>query len=133
MTDKDLNRVRDLNKRIRDLERHLQALRISAANIVPILDGLPHSSEVKSRVERIAINIVEHERELAELREEFVNAALELQTAIEAAPLNLLEKTVLIMRYVACMNFRDIEFELETTDARVFYMHRTATKNFLQN
>ena len=69
MTEKELNGVRELNKKIRDLQRHLQELRVSAENLVPILDGLPHSSEAKSRVEKIALMIVEDERELTALNE----------------------------------------------------------------
>ena len=50
MTEKELNSVRELNKKIRDLEWRLQALRAEADNIVPVLDGLPNPSDVKSRV-----------------------------------------------------------------------------------
>ena len=43
MTEQELNSGHDLKKQIRDLEKHLQTLRLSAENLVPILDGLPHS------------------------------------------------------------------------------------------
>lgn len=132
MTEHELNRVRDLRTRMRDLERHLQALRLSAANIVPIIDGLPHSTDIRRRVEMNVVKIVDTERELDQLREEYVNAAIDLEGQINSAPLDLQEKTILILRYVACKNFRDIEFELKSNDARVFYLHRTAQKKFLK-
>ena len=130
MTDQELNRARDLRQKIRDLERHLQALRLSVENLVPVIDGLPHSHEVSRRVEKLAVKIVDAERELDQLREEYVNAAIDLEQKINSAPLDLQEKTILILRYVACKNFRDIEFELKSNDARVFYLHRTAQKKF---
>ena len=55
MTEQELNSGHDLKKQIRDLEKHLQTLRLSAENLVPILDGLPHSNEAKSRGEKIAL------------------------------------------------------------------------------
>lgn len=128
MTEHDLNRVRDLRTRIRDLERHLQALRLSAANIVPIIDGLPHSTDISRRVENLALKIVADERELDQLRGEFAAAALDLEETINRSPLNLQEKTVLLMRYVACKNFQDIWLEMKLSDARVFFLHRTAAK-----
>lgn len=133
MTDKELNAVRDLHNKIRDLERHLQALRRSAQNIVPVIDGLPHSSDVKSRVEKLALKIVEDECELSDLREQFAISALDLTEQINRSDqLNQQEKSILLMRYVACMNFQDIWLEMQISDNRAFYLHRTAVKNFLK-
>ena len=132
MTEKELNSVRDINKRIRDIEWRLQALRAEAENITPIIDGLPHSTDVKSRVERLALNIAEGERELAALQAQFITAALELGNKIDSSPLNQQEKTVLSLRYVSCLNFQDIWLTLHVSDAQVFYLHRTAQKKFLK-
>lgn len=133
MTDKELNVVRDLRKKIRDLTSHLQALRLSAQNIVPVIDGLPHSDSVKSRVEKLALKILEHERELSDLSRQFATSALDLTDRINRADqLNQQEKTILLMRYVACMNFQDIWLEMQISDNRAFYLHRTAVKNFLK-
>lgn len=133
MTEKELNSVRELKKKIRDLEWRLQALRAEADNIVPVLDGLPNPSDVKSRVEKLALKIVESDVELASLRERFINAALLLGNQIEDAPLNSQEKTVLSLRYVSCMNFQDIWLKLETNDAKIFYLHKVALKKILKD
>ena len=134
MTDKELNKARDLRNKIRDLASHLQALRLSAQNIVPVIDGLPHSSEVKSRVEKLALKILEHERELSDLSRQFAITALDLTDRINRAEeLNQQEKSILLMRYVACMNFQDIWLELKTSEAHGFRLHRTATKKFLKS
>lgn len=131
MTDKDLNAVRDLRNKIRDLTSHLQALRLSAQNIVPVIDGLPHSDSVKSRVEKLALKILEKERELSDLNKKFAISALDLEERINRADqLNQQEKTILLMRYVACMRFQDIWIELKTSDARTFHLHRSAVKKF---
>lgn len=133
MTDKELNVVRDLRNKIRDLTSHLQALRLSAQNIVPRIDGLPHSDSVKSRVEKLALQIIEHERELSDLSRQFATSALDLTDRINRADqLNQQEKSILLMRYVACMNFQDIWIEMQISDNRAFYLHRTAVKNFLK-
>lgn len=132
MTKEELNGVREINKRIRDLEWRLQALRVEADNIVPVLDGLPHATQIKSRVEKLALNIAEYDSELVRLREQFVSAALDLSNKIDNAQLSSQEKAVLSLRYVSCMNFQDIWLKLDISDARIFYLHRTALKKILK-
>ncbi|MBQ4495659.1 MAG: DUF1492 domain-containing protein [Selenomonadaceae bacterium] len=133
MTEKELNSVREISRRIRDLEWRLQTLRAEAENIVPVIDGLPHATQIKSRVEKLALNITDCDNELINLREQFVNSALELGNKIDNAKLNSQEKTVLSLRYVSCMNFQDIWLKLDTSDANIFYLHRTALKKILKN
>lgn len=123
MKERELNRVRELNEKIRELERHLAALRSSAQNIVPVLDGLPHATDVKSKVETLALHIVNSERELETLRAEMCDAAIHITTRIQNAPLKRAEKTLLILRYVVCMNFRDIAFQMGKSDATTFRLH----------
>lgn len=133
MTEKELNSVRDINKHIRDIEWRLQALKTEIENIVPVMDGLPHSKTVKVRVERLALNIVDSERELAGLQTQFINAALNLSNKIDNSPLNQQEKTILSLRYVSCLNFQDIWLKLHASDAQIFYLHNVARKKFLKN
>ena len=133
MTEKELNDVREISRRIRDLEWRLQALRAAAENIAPVIDGLPHATQIKSRVEKLALNIADCENELINLREQFVNAALELGNKIDNAQLSSQEKTVLSLRYVFCMNFQDIWLKLEASDAKIFYLHRTAPTKILKD
>ena len=132
MTEKELNSVRELNKQIRRQEQHLQALRLSAENLVPILDGLPHSDEAKSRVEKIALMIVESERELENLRAQLDRASEDLPARIHDEVSDVQERTVLLLRYVACMRFRDIAFQLERSEARVFQIHHDVLKKILR-
>lgn len=128
MTERELNEVRELKKQIQVEERRLQALRAAAENLVPILDGMPHAKNRKSRVANIAALIIEEEQSLNKMRENVDNTSAELAEKIRNEPLTSREKEILILRYVACMNFRDIEFKLHLSDARIFYLHRSALR-----
>lgn len=123
MNERELNRVRELKEKIRELERHIAALRSSAENIVPVLDGMPHSTDVKSKVETIALHVVNSERELDALRSELCSAAIHITNRIQNSNLKRKEKTLLILRYVVCMNFRDIAFQMDISDATTFRLH----------
>lgn len=131
MTKKELNRARDLREQIRDIEWKIIKLRAGAEDLVPILDGLPHGNEVKSRVENLAIKLLAAQEELPALLEEFGRVALDLEEQINHSELDELEKAVLTLRYVVCMNFRDIQFKLKLNENSTFYYHRIAVKKFL--
>ena len=128
MTEKELNAVRELKKQIRDIERHLQALRLSAENLVPIPDGLPHSSEAKSRVEKIALMIVVDERELTSLNEEFLLAKAELLDKILRSVDEPSLQTLLVLRYVECLSFKEIARRMRFTLRHVFRLHEKIFK-----
>ena len=129
MTEKELNAVRELKKQIRDIERHLQALRLSAENLVPILDGLPHSSEAKSRVEKIALMIVSDERELTSLNEKFLLAKAELLDKILRSVDEPSLQTLLVLRYVECLSFKEIARRMRFTLRHLYRLHEKYFKN----
>ena len=133
MVEEELNRVRELKKRIYELELRREKYCCQAENIVPIIDGMPHAKDAKSRVEKITVELVAIDEEMAELADVFVQAVFELDAAIEASGLDALEKAVINLRYVACMNFRDIQEKLKISDATTFYIHRTAKKKILKS
>jgi len=123
MTVKELNSVRELNKQIRELERHLVALRISVENITPILDGLPHSTDVKSRVEKLALDIVDDEKQLATLREQLPHVKINLVNLIMREADNPTLQTLLILRYVACCSFKETARRMKFTLRHVYRIH----------
>ena len=131
MTEEELNGVRELNKKICDIERHLQALRISAENLVPILDGLPHSSEAKSRVEKIALMIVEDERELTALNETKLLAKSKLADKILCEVDEPTLQTLLVLRYVECLSFKETARRMHFTLRYVFKLHTEFLKEFI--
>lgn len=130
MTRKELNEVRELRDAIRSIERRLKALREAVSNLTPILDGMPHAQSQTSKVESLSVLILETERELHDFKNRMVSTVGKISQAICRALLPAQEEEVLLLRYVACMNFRDIQFKLNLSDARVFYLHRHALKNF---
>ena len=132
MTEQELNRARELRKRICDVEWKIIKLRAGAEDLVPLLDGMPHGNEMRSRVENLAVKILTAEEELTNLRGQFVEAAVDLTEEIERAELDELEKAVLTMRYATCLNFLDIQDKLRITDATMFYVHRKALKKIFK-
>ena len=129
MTYLELNRVRDLHKRIRDMERHLAALRMSMANITPVIDGLPHSSEIKSRVEKIALQIVDDELELDALRGQLSQAKGLLVELIMSEVNDPVLQTLLILRYVACCSFKETARLMRYGLRHIFKLHEKFLKD----
>lgn len=129
MTHAELNRPRELKQQILREQCRLQTLRTSADNIALVQDGMPHNRGQNSRVEKIATFIIEIENEIAALKAEFETACVSLARKLRDEDLTAQEMSVITLRYVACMNFRDIERELDMSDARVFYTHRHALKS----
>ena len=128
MTEAELNEARELKKKIQSEERQLQILRTAAENLAPVLDGLPHAQNHSSRVAQIATLVIDAERSLNALKEKLDAIGAALTKKIRREPLTTREQEILILRYVACMNFRDIELALHLSDAGVFFHHRNALK-----
>lgn len=128
MTQAELNEARELRDLMRNEERRLNAYRLAAQNLVPLLDGMPHARNCAGKPEKIALLIVESELKLIELNERYDAACDKLARKIKAEIADGTEQEILLLRYVACMNFRDIEIKLDMSDARIFYLHRNGIK-----
>ena len=102
----------------------METLRATAQNLVPIRDGLPKGKATSSAVERLAVKILNLEENLRGLQEKLAAVKIRLIEEICAAPLKEMERRVLMMRYVNCMRFRDICFDLNKSDARIYQWHR---------
>lgn len=126
MTGQELNCVRELNSKIREIELHLTTLRSRADDITPKLDGLPHASTIRSQVESLALKIVEESLQLDELHSRIVSEAANLTKEICRLVSDPQERSVMILRYVSCMRFRDISFRLGKSDATIFRLHHDA-------
>lgn len=123
MTEQELNKVRAVKKRIKDLEKKLQTLKMSASNLVPIIDGLPHATQAKSRVERIALMIVDCERELANNRDRLTQAKEELADKVMCEVSEPEWQTLLVLRYVECLPFKDVAHRMFFGLRYVFKLH----------
>lgn len=130
MTEQDLNRVRDLNKKIRDLEKLLATLRSRAEDIVPARDGMSKPTDIQSKVENLALKIVEKTIELESLHRQILEATATLTESICRRISEPNQRAVMLLRYVHCMRFRDIAFQLGKSDARIYQLHHDALENF---
>ena len=128
MTLEDLNSCRALQIRIGTVTNHLAGLRLSAENLVPILDGMPHSKEAKSRVERIALEIIEDECELTALRSEYELAQARLTDKILLEVSDPVIQTLLVLRYVECYSFRETARRINYSLRQVFRLHEEYLK-----
>ena len=131
MTEKELNGVRELRNKICILERRLQELRTSAENLIPIIDGLPHATEAKSRVEKITLMIVANERELTALNEKMTAARSELADKILREVDAPILQTLLVLRYVECLSFKETARRMHFTLRYIFKLHTKFLKEFI--
>ena len=131
MTERELNAARELAGEIRACESDLATFRLSMTKLVPIRDGMPKAQSNESRVEEIAVLIVEKERELIALKSRLIDVAGQIARQISQIELNPQERRVIFLRYVACMHFRDIAFEMNKSDARIYAIHAAAVDRIL--
>ena len=110
------------------MTNHLAGLRLSAENLVPILDGMPHSKEAKSRVERIALEIIEDECELTALWSEYELAQARLTDKILLEVSDPVIQTLLVLRYVECYSFRETARRINYSLRQVFRLHEEYLK-----
>ena len=131
MTEREINEVRELRSEINDLERKIELMRGALMNIVPLRNGMPQGHALDSRVEKTVVQIGELEEELFELTKRREVAQLNITANICAAGLSGKEAAVIYLRYVKCMRFRDICFELNYSDAHVFRLHSQGLKKLI--
>ena len=132
MTESELNEVRELRRELVNGEQKLRTLREQMARLTARLDGLPHAQATTSPLELLTVKIVDLERELDEMRGRMETSSAQLTYRLSFVPLTPREFSVAVLRYVSCMNFRDIQFELRMSDATVFFHHRNALKKILE-
>lgn len=120
----EITAARDLKEEIHSVERQMETLRATAQNLVPIRDGLPKGKATSSAVERLAVKILKLEEYRQAKLKELDAVKIRLIEEICAVPLKEMERRVLMMRYVNCMQFRDICFDLNKSDARIYQWHR---------
>lgn len=127
MTTAELNAVRILRARLIDAERWLEYLEQSKYNTTRGLTGMPHSPLYRGNV---IFQIIATHEEISELKKLIAAKRDELESEL-AKFLDGDELNVMILRYVDCKNFRDIELALELSDAEVFYHHAAACEKIL--
>lgn len=128
MTKQELYIVRGLKKKQRDLEKRLQELKVAAENIVPVIDGLPRAKNAKSRVERIALDILSCEKELVEICGLVVTAQEELADKILFEITSPSLFTFAVLRYIECLSFEEISQRMKITLRHAFRLDEKILK-----
>lgn len=128
MTKQELWAVRTLNERIHELEVHIATLRRCADVDTSHLDGLPHATPIESKIERLVLEIAEQTAELNEMKAQLKLLAANLTLKINRIP-HIKTRTVMLLRYVLCLSFRQIAVELDISIRTVFNFH---SKGILQ-
>lgn len=131
MTRTELNSVRELHKKICGLEENLRAWKVCAENIVPVLDGLPKSQFIKSRVERITTAIIDTEQQITKLREQLNETKLTLATQIFREFKEPMLQTLLILRYVECLSYKEVSRRMGLSLRHTYRLHENFLKKAL--
>lgn len=108
MTKEELNIIWTLNKKFRCLKAKIETLRMSVTNLTPIINGLPKTKEAKSYVEKLALDIVEKERECEKLRVQIEQAKVKLINRIFTEENDTIWQTFLVLRYVECLQIKEV-------------------------
>ena len=134
MTWAELNEARSLRKEIGKMETELSALRHLYGVKVPVKDGLPKSASIDSQVERLAIKIVDLEREISELKSKLVDEVIpRLEQRIWQEVEDGIARTIYYLRYVDGMRFREIGFTTGYSEAHVYYLHRITGEKIISD
>ena len=105
---RELSQLYWLNKEIQEDTRRLQALRLRAESVPsPADDGMPRGTEVHSRVERAAIEIVELERIIADKRARCIRERVRLERYIASID-DSLTRQIFTGRFVEGLTWAEV-------------------------
>ena len=90
------------------------------------MTGMPQSKSQTSRVEKIALKIVEAEQKITAMNEELLTLKTKLFEAIKAVDLPPILKRLLICRYVVCLPYPVIAKRLGYTRRHIGNLHEAA-------
>lgn len=93
------------------------------------LDGLPHGTKNESRTESLATKIVDTERELENLRDEYAAASFQLVSEINQR-VSGKASTVLFLHYIMFEPFTEIAAEMKISPSHVSKLHRHGVNQF---
>jgi len=131
LTAAELYEVRDLQKILgNELDRRRQ-LEAAMTGLATRFDGLPRPRNFGSRVERLALLLIEVTETLRDLRERIINAAVKLTEFLIRADLTPDEREVLTLRYVTGLSFQEISRRTNLSIGHVFKTHRRAFKRIV--
>ena len=124
-----LSTVFELEEKISAARYELENLKSLATATTRQMDGLPRSTSTTSRVESLAVKIMDCERRLAELVEEKICRQVDLTLEIsERVTGNA--AIVLILRYSSCKTFAEIARAMSLSRPRISALHKQGLSLF---
>lgn len=123
MTREELNVVREIKKELRSARERADNLRGQRGNLMRELNGMPHLKSLYSRVEELAIKIIDVEEEIATLERKMLSAQDRLTEKIFTTVSDARLQQIFFMRYVQCFSFRAVAAEMNYSLSRVFKLH----------
>lgn len=124
-----LNSVWNMKKQINFQQRRLRDLEILASSTTALLDGVPHSKPLTSKIERFAVMIDDCQRKIIELSEQIVQRKLELLALLHEQNLNEPCERVLSYHYVACLPHGEIAQLMHYTRNYIWKLHRRGLRS----
>ena len=126
----DLEIVRDIRNRIEEEREKVKALRLTMSLPTARLDGLPRSHSLESRVEGLAVHLVDAEQKVERLEAECDKASASLFDEIQRRVRTPVHVAMLVMRYISCLSFRTIARKSDYSLRQVFRLVKRAEEEF---
>ena len=127
MTKDQLERLKELNRLLKDADDQIARLRSQAERTTSMLDGLPKGSPMTSAVSDAAIKLITMADDLNVMKVEqqyLINVLI-----ADALKLPHIQAKLIRLRYVDGRSFKYIAQELDCGVSNVFKLHRIAIKN----
>lgn len=127
----ELTCVRELKAELQRRQERLKNLREVATSVtVPRLDGLPRANNLFSKPEKFMQLIIDEERELARLQVELDETATDLSKEIKKRVDDARQETILILRYVGCLSFREVSRRTSYSVRNCLRLHNSGKSKF---
>ena len=127
----ELTCVRELKAELQRRQERLKNLREVATSVtVPRLDGLPRPNNLFSKPEKFMQLIIDEERELARLQVELDETATDLSKEIKKRVDDARQETILILRYVGCLSFREVSRRTLYSVRNCLRLHNSGKSKF---
>lgn len=120
----ELNAVRSLKMRLTEAQEGLRRTETALKSMVPIRDGLPRTTPLTSRIERLTVQRLAYLETIDGLSERLKEAAVELATLICLEVPDELGQTLLLLRYVECLSWSQVAERMSYARRHCFRLHK---------
>lgn len=130
MTQGELKEVWRIKTELEKKREEYEAIEDAIQHITPSYSGQPKSANKDSRLEKLVVRKTDLAKKIQELDERLFQQANKLFNEIWDSELNLIEKKVLVYRYVDCLKFEEIAEKMKYTRQHIYRSHRSGKEKF---